>query len=103
VDAAEGEEGQGQVKQELHWVGPDRNVYTVTSQPDRVWALPGDQSRAYVLPFAPIHGFNAWSLDVGHDWAMRGPKRCLRYSPGGGDHKGAWLLCEWEEKTEKSK
>lgn len=90
------------MRQEIHWVGPDRNVAAVTEQPTRVWCLPGDHDRTYTLPFAPIHGFNAWSLDVGHDWAMSGPKRCLRYSPGGNDHKGAWLLCEWEEKTEKS-
>jgi hypothetical protein len=91
------------VRQEIHWVGPDRNVAAVTEQPTRVWCLPGDHDRSYTLPFAPIHGFNAWSLDVGHDWAMRGPGRCLRYSPGGSDHTGAWLLCEWKEKTEQSK
>lgn len=103
MDGREGGRGEEQVKQEIHWVGPDRNVPAVTSQPSRVWALPGDSDRAHTVPYAPIHGFNAWSLDVGHDWAMRGPKRCLRYSPGGGGIVGAWLLCEWEEKTEKAK
>lgn len=82
------------IRQEVHWVGPDRLVRAVTTQPTRVWEVRGTARPE--LPYRPTHGVNAWLQDVGHDWSMRGPGGCLRYSPGGG-HEGAWLLCEWDE------
>lgn len=87
-------------RQELHWVGPDRNVPAVTTQPDRVWVIPG-LTEVPALPIVPIHGHSAFLQDIGHDWSMRGPGGCLRYGPGGGV-TGALLLCEWDEPKPKS-
>ena len=89
-------------RQELHWVGPDRNVPAVTTQPERVWCVGDAHDQRPSLPFVPEHGHNALIHDFGHDWSMRGPGGCLRYSPGGG-HVGAWLLCEWDKPTQTPK
>lgn len=86
------------VKQELHWCDESRNVPAVRSRPDRVWGLRGVEGQRPAIPRSLVHGVNAWHMDPGHDWSMRGPGGCLRYSPGGG-HKGEWLLCEWDKRT----
>ncbi len=85
-------------RQELHWVGEDRLARAVTARPDSVWEIRGTEAERPSLPYRPVHARNAWLMDIGHDWSMRGPGGCLRYSPGGG-HKGAWLLCEWETRA----